>query len=70
MNQEEYRKFSVDTMVEVAKLLITLSSGFLVLSVTLLKHLSSTPADPIKHFWLMIVCWISLVFSIACGVLS
>jgi phosphatidylglycerophosphatase A len=70
MSNVNYRKFAVETMIDAAKLLITLASGFLVLSVTLLKHLSSTPSDPIHHFWLMILCWIALIVSIACGVLS
>ena len=70
MNDVEYRKFAVETMIGVAKLLITLSSVFLVLSVTLLKELSKSPADPIQHFWLMVLCWIACIVSIACGVLS
>ena len=70
MAENDFKQFAVETMIEVSRLLITLASGFLVLSVTLLKNLSSTPSDPIQHFWLMIICWSALIISIACGALS
>jgi hypothetical protein len=70
MDETDYRKFAVETMMDVAKLLITLASGFLVLSVSLLHYLSGGPSDPIRYFWLMLLCWFTLIVSIGCGILS
>lgn len=69
MSETNHKKFAVDTMIGVAKLLVTLASGFIVLSVTLLGQLSGE-ADPICHFWLIVVCWFTLIVSIGCGILS
>ena len=69
MSETNHKKFAVDTMIGVAKLLVTLASGFIVLSVTLLGQLSGE-TDPISHFWIIVVCWFTLIVSIGCGILS
>jgi hypothetical protein len=68
-DNNELSKFAVTTMIEVDKLLITLTSGFLVLSATIMNNLSG-PEDPIKDFWIIVLCWISSIISILSGIIA
>jgi hypothetical protein len=71
-DKTEYRKFSTTVMMEAAKLLITLASGFIVLSISFLSFVgkgSTTPA-PLQFFWLMILSWTAALLSIGFGILS
>jgi hypothetical protein len=68
----ELEKFAVETMVEVAKQLVTLSSGFIVVSVTLLKFI----VPDVEHetvtieYWPIVITWILLILSIGTGLLA
>lgn len=64
------KKYAVDTMVEVTKQLLTLASGFIVLSVSLLDAMIPDSGGPAKSFGLVIVTWVSLVLSIMSGLLA
>ena len=70
MSEENYQKFATQTMIEVAKLLITLASGFFVLSTTLINIISNDVNDPVKAFWTIIVAWACLIVSIGSGILA
>lgn len=64
------KKYAVDTMVEVAKQLITLASGFIVLSVSLLDVMVPDSSSGPKCFFLMMGAWVLLLFSILSGLLA
>ena len=67
----EYRKFSTTVMMEAAKLLITLASGSIVLSISFLSFVGKgTPSPPLKVFWLMILSWVASILSISFGILA
>lgn len=70
MEEIDYKKFASQLMIDVAKLLITLASGFFVLSATLINILSDGKNDPIQAFWSLAICWICLIFSIIFGTLA
>lgn len=69
-NDTDPKKFAVDTMVEVAKQLLTLASGFIVLSVSLLDLMIPDSGGTPKSFWLVILTWVALVLSILSGLLA
>lgn len=77
--RSEFRKFAAETMIDVSKLLITLASGFLVLTTSFLNYLpkptpSVTPtaaaSHPVNAFWLLVASWFVLIVSIIFGVLG
>lgn len=70
MKKEDYRKFASEVMIDATKTLITLASGFFVLSTTLVNLLSDGVNDPIKGFWLLITTWMLLIISIGSGILA
>lgn len=70
MNEEDYKKFASETMVDVSKLLITLASGFFVLSTALINVLSEGKDDPISSFWSLVIAWFCLIVSIGGGVIA
>ncbi len=57
-------------MLDVAKQLVTIASGFLVISVALLKVLLPNENGQLIAFWMIIGCWISIILSLACGFLA
>lgn len=63
-------KFAVDLMIEVAKQLITLASGAIVLSVSFLDFVKGDDNLVPKCFELVIVSWVMLLFSIFSGLLA
>ncbi len=65
------KKFAVETMKEVAKLLITLASGFLIITVSFLQFIvDANPKTSIEYFWLIVVTWALLVLSIMSGIIA
>jgi len=67
----ELKKFSTNVMIEVAKLLVTLGSGFIVLSISFLGFVNrSPPSGNTQYFWLILVAWVCAIFSIIFGILS
>lgn len=69
--ENEHKKFAALTMVEVAKQLITLASGFIVLSISFVGFVvSGKVTGGTNGFWLLIVTWIGLVLSISAGLLG
>jgi hypothetical protein len=70
MSEENYQKFATQTMIEVAKLLITLASAFFAFSATLVSVLSNKGSVPIKTFWAILAAWVCLVASIGGGILA
>ena len=65
------KKFAVETMKEVAKLLITLASGFLVITVSYLQFIvNANPNTVIKYFSLIVVTWGILAFCIMSGIFA
>jgi hypothetical protein len=67
--ERDPRKYAVDMMVEVAKQLITLASGGLVLSLSLLG-LMTQKAVAVHSFWLIVVTWVSILLSVFSGLLG
>lgn len=61
-NDIDLKKYAVETMVEVSKQLITLASGFIVLTVLLLDVIIPDSGG-VKSFWLMIMTWVLLLLS-------
>jgi hypothetical protein len=70
MNENNHKKFAAETMIDVTKLLVTLASGFFVLSTTLINILSDGIEDPLKAFWSLSVAWLCLILSITTGILA
>lgn len=64
------KKFAVDLMTEVAKQLITLASGAIVLSVSFLDLIKGDTARVPEYFSLVIASWITLLLSILSGLLA
>lgn len=64
------KKFAVDLMVEVAKQIITLASGAIVLSVSFLSFVKGDGKSELNCFGLVIVSWVMLLFSIFSGLLA
>lgn len=71
-NLKEYRKFAAETLIDIAKLLITLSSGFLAFTATLLSNFqgSSSAGSNVSNFGLLATSWTVIVVSIISGVLG
>lgn len=63
----DYKKFATETMLEMTKQLLTIASGFLVVSVALLKILWPQESGEIEYFWVVIIAWVCIVVSIASG---
>jgi len=70
MDDYDFKKFAAETMIDVSRLLVTLASGFFVLSTTLINVLSDGANDPLNDFWSLITCWLCLIASIAAGILA
>lgn len=70
MEKIEIQKFASETMIDIAKLLITLASGFFVLSAVLIKTFTDGPEDPVQSFCLLVLTWVLLIGSIAGGILA
>lgn len=70
MEKIDFKKFASETMIDVAKLLITLASGFFVLSAVLVKTFTDGAEDPVRSFCLLVITWILLIGSISGGILA
>jgi hypothetical protein len=70
MPDDNPKKFAVDLMVEVAKQLITLASGALVLSISFMDFIGGDAPSALHGFWLVIASWIMFLASILTGLLA
>lgn len=69
-NGDSPKKYAADIMAEVAKQLLTLASGFIVVSVALLDVMKPATGQTFAHFWLILLTWAFLVLSLLSGLFA